>query len=77
MLARTHNPMTPWTLVRAGDKRLARLNIIKDVLSRLHYADKDERLIRPDPQIVFAYDVSNFENGQLVQDLNAALPSCT
>ena len=77
MLARSHNPMAPWTLVRANDKRLARLNIIKDVLSRLHYADKDERLIRPDPQIVFAYDVSNFENGQLVQDLNAALPSCT
>ena len=43
MLARSHNPMAPWTLVRANDKRLARLNIIKDVLSRLHYADKDER----------------------------------
>jgi len=37
MLARTHNPTAPWTLVRADDKRLARLNIIKDVLSRLHY----------------------------------------
>ena len=33
----------------------------------LHYADKDERLIHPDPQIVFAYDVSNFENGQLAK----------
>ena len=65
MLARTHNPMTPWTLVRAGDKRLARLNIIKDLLGRLHYADKDEQLIRPDPQIVFAHDVSNLENGRL------------
>ena len=41
MLARTHNPMTPWTIVRADDKHLARLNIIKDLLSRLHYADKD------------------------------------
>ena len=67
MLVRTHNPITPWLLVRANDKRLARLNIIKDVLSRLHYADKDEQLIRPDPQIVFAYDVSNLENGQLAK----------
>ena len=33
----------------------------------LHYADKDERLIHPDPQIVFAYDVSNLENGQLAK----------
>jgi hypothetical protein len=53
--------------VRADDKQLARLNIIKDVLSRLHYADKDERLILPDPQIVFAYDISNLENGQLAK----------
>lgn len=67
MLARTHNPIAPWTLVRANDKQLARLNIIKDLLGRLHYRGKDERLIRPDPQIVFAYDVSNLENGQLAK----------
>jgi polyphosphate kinase len=67
MLARTHNPMTPWTLVRADDKHLARLNIIKDVLSRLHYDGKNKRLIRPDPQIVFPYDIANLENGQLAK----------
>lgn len=67
MLARTHNPMAPWTLVRANDKRLARLNIIKDLLGRLHYTDKDKRLARPDPQIVFAHDVSNLESGQLAK----------
>lgn len=67
LLARTHNPMAPWTVVRANDKRRARLNIIKDLLGRLHYTDKDERLIHPDRQIVFAYDVSNLENGQLAK----------
>jgi polyphosphate kinase 2 len=67
MLARSHNPTTPWTLVRANDKRLARLNIIKDLLSRLHYAGKDKQLVQPDPQIVFAYDISNLENGQLAK----------
>lgn len=67
MLARTHNPIAPWTLVRADDKHLARLNLIKDLLSRLHYANKDERLIQPDPQIVFPYDVANLENGQLAK----------
>ena len=65
MLARSHNPIAPWTLVRADDKHQARLNIIKDLLGRLHYTGKDERLIRPDSQIVFAYDISNLENGQL------------
>ena len=57
MLARTHNQMAPWTLVLANNKRLARLNIIKDLFGRLHYTDKDERLTHPDPQIVFAYDI--------------------
>jgi polyphosphate kinase 2 len=67
MLARTHNPVAPWTLVRANNKHLARLNIIKDVLTRLHYTDKDKRLIRPDPKIILAYDTSNLENGQLAK----------
>jgi polyphosphate kinase 2 len=67
MLARSHNPIAPWILVRANDKHLARLNIIKDLLGRLHYSGKDKRLIRPDPQIVFAYDVSDLENGQLAK----------
>ena len=67
MLARSHTKTAPWTLVRANGKRLARLNIIKDLLGRLHYKGKDKRLIRPDRQIVFAYDVSNRENGQLAK----------
>ncbi len=67
MLARSHSKMAPWTLVRADDKRLARLNIIKDLLGRLHYSGKDKRLIRPDRRIVFAYDVSNRRKEQLAK----------
>ncbi len=67
MLARTHNPIAPWTLVRANDKHLARINIIKDMLRRIHYKDKDEALIQPDSQIVFAYDIANLEKDQLAK----------
>jgi len=67
MLARTHNAIAPWTIVRADDKPVARLNIIKDLLSRLHYTGKDKRLIHPDPKIVFAFDVSNRKNGALAK----------
>ncbi len=28
---------------------------------------KDKRLVRPDPQIVFEYDISNLDNGRLVK----------
>ncbi|MEP7312499.1 MAG: polyphosphate kinase 2 [Pseudomonadota bacterium] len=65
MLARSHNPMAPWTIVRADDKHSARLNIIKDVLSRLHYKDKNDALIQPDPKCVFAFDTSYLQNGLL------------
>jgi len=67
MLARSHSKAAPWTVVRADDKRLARLNVIKDLLGRLHYTGKDQRLIRPDPQIVFSYNVSNVDDGQLAK----------
>ena len=67
MLARTHHPAAPWTLVRADDKHLARLNIIRDFLSRLHYDKKDEQLVQPDTHIVFPYDGANLENGQLAK----------
>jgi len=64
MLARTHNPVAPWTLVRADDKRLARINVIKDILERLYYAGKDDQMIRPDRKIIFPYEASN---GQLAR----------
>jgi polyphosphate kinase 2 len=62
MLARTHNPVTPWTIVRADHKRLARLNLIKDLLTRLHYGKKDEGVLVVNPAIVFQYDQAYVEN---------------
>ena len=65
MLLRSHTTIAPWTVVHANEKRLARLNVIKDLLGRLHYADKDEELVQPDRQIVFPYDPSCVESGLL------------
>ncbi|MHB1670153.1 polyphosphate kinase 2 [Thiomonas sp.] len=67
MLAHTHNAIAPWTIVCADDKQLARLDIIKNLLSRLHYADKDERLILPDPDVVFMYDETYLKNGMIAE----------
>lgn len=65
MFARTHNPVTPWTVVRADNKRLARLNLIKDLLQRLHYADKDERALMVNPDIIFQYHETHVQNGMI------------
>lgn len=41
MLERTHTDHAPWVVVRANDKRRARLNLIRHVLDRLPYDHKD------------------------------------
>lgn len=67
MLARTHKPVAPWTIVRANNKRLARLNLIKDLLTRLHYGDKDEAALVTNPAIVLQYDRTYVENGAIAR----------
>ncbi len=62
MLARTHHLLAPWVIVRADDKQAARINMIKDMLFRLDYKDKDEALTLPDANIVFTYEESYLEN---------------
>ena len=67
MLVHTHNLITPWIVVHADDKPSARVNIIKDMLSRLEYEDKEERLILPNPQIVATFEASFIEEGLLAR----------
>ena len=49
----TDTPYAPWTVVRADDKKRARINCIRYVLHRLDYDEKDEAQIGPlDTRIV-------------------------
>ena len=53
MLAATHTAHAPWTIVRSNDKRRARLNAIRHVLSDLGYAGKEPGNINEtDPEIL-------------------------
>lgn len=45
MLKETHTDVAPWTVVRANDKRRARINIIRHILSSLDYDGRDEAVI--------------------------------
>jgi polyphosphate kinase 2 len=44
-LARSHSTVAPWTVVRSDDKRRARVNTIRAVLSQIPYAHKDEKAL--------------------------------
>jgi polyphosphate kinase 2 len=55
MFQTTGTPV-PWRVVRADDKKAARLNTIKDMLHNLEYEGKKQKLVEPDPEIVFPYN---------------------
>jgi polyphosphate kinase 2 len=67
MLLRTHTLLAPWHIVRTDNKRLARLNLIRDLLSRLHYAGKTQRLVQPDLNIAFQFDPTCVEGASLAK----------
>lgn len=65
MFARTHALVSPWIVVRADNKREARLNLIRDLLTRLGYPGADETLLTPNPNVVFTYDEAYLHNGMI------------
>jgi len=65
MLRRTHSVFAPWRIVRADDKKTARINLIRDLLCRLHYGGKDKRLAISDPRAVFEFDEACLRDGSL------------
>lgn len=67
MFARTHQDFAPWMVVRADNKRLARINLMRDLLSRLDYEDKDEKIVLPDPLFVCPYAEELLKNGMIAQ----------
>jgi polyphosphate kinase 2 len=65
MLARTSTPLSPWIVVRAEDKHLTHLNVIRDFLMRLACPQTDKHLAVPDREVVFPYDELNARAGLL------------
>jgi polyphosphate kinase 2 len=65
MLERTHNETTPWYIVRADDKKRARLNLIRHVMSRVDCPEKDDHAAKPDNEVVFEYDKAHLKSGAI------------
>lgn len=59
MLKKTSSPDAPWTVICANDKKLAHLNLIADLLSRVNYPDKDKKILKIDPKIVLSWPVTS------------------
>jgi polyphosphate kinase 2 len=61
MFNRTHNSFSPWIIVKANDKKKARLESMRYVLSTLDYEGKSEErtVLSPDPDVVVRFHRSN------------------
>jgi len=57
MFSKTHTSYSPWITIQANNKKVARLECIRYVLSQFEYDGKDEALttLLPDPNIVMRY----------------------
>lgn len=57
MFSKTHNNFSPWMIVKTNDKKDARLNSIRHVLSQFDYTHDREltNSLLPDPNIIMRY----------------------
>jgi polyphosphate kinase len=53
MLTESNRTISPWTIIRSDDKKKARINCMKHILSSMDYDQKlPEAELRPDPDVV-------------------------
>jgi polyphosphate kinase 2 len=65
MLSETNRTIAPWVIVRSDSKKLARLNCIRYVLSRIDYTDKaSAKTFTIDPQVI----VSGIDELKMMED---------
>ncbi len=65
MFSRTHNTFSPWIIVQANNKRRARLESMRYLLSQIDYDGKEEARVSlyPDPNVI-----TRFHRGSIVTD---------
>jgi hypothetical protein len=55
MLNETNRTLAPWTIIRSDNKKLARLNCIKHILSNIKYDDRiSKKELHTDPNVLIS-----------------------
>lgn len=57
MFSKTHTPFSPWIIVKTNNKKVARIESIKHVLSQFDYPEKENASVNlfPDPNVIVRY----------------------
>ncbi|MEJ1968756.1 MAG: polyphosphate kinase 2 [Rhizomicrobium sp.] len=67
MLEHTSHPAAPWRIVRSDTKKIARLELLRDLLASFHYPHKDKKLTRGDGEVVFLWNEDARNEGRLAK----------
>jgi len=67
MLTQTHHPDAPWIVVRADSKHAARLNVIRDILTRVSYPGARKQRRRAEPDVIQKFRVDLINSGWLAK----------
>ncbi|MDO6713101.1 polyphosphate kinase 2 [Aliiglaciecola sp. 2_MG-2023] len=65
MLNRSHSDTTPWYVVSADDKKQARINVIRHLLSIIDYKNNLNENSKVDGNVVFQFEPQNLHNGKI------------
>ena len=55
MFARTSHVDAPWRILHTDTKKIARLELIRDLLASFDYPHKDEKITAPDQGVAFIW----------------------
>lgn len=67
MLERTSHPAAPWRVVHSDVKKIARLELIRDLLASFDYPHKDKKLLRTDKDVVFFWSEDAVREGRIAK----------
>jgi polyphosphate kinase 2 len=63
MFSKTHTSYSPWMIIKTNEKKIARLEAMRHVLSQFDYEGKEKAntILTPDPNVVMRYYRSNIQ----------------
>jgi polyphosphate kinase 2 len=67
MFKRTSHAAAPWRVVHSDVKRVARLELLRDLLGSFHYPDKSKKLTKGDPDVVFIWNQEAEREGKIAK----------
>ena len=62
---RTSHPAAPWRVVHSDHKKVARLELLRDLLASFDYPKKHKAVLKPDRDVAFLWNENAASEGKI------------